>query len=202
MSASTHDTRAHSTARHKPLQNAVSTRPSPDGPNAALREDLELKLCGECSGPRVVHSGPSFRAKTIRLQKVRGSGLPRERGHRQTDLFVEFRSVESLFGPSPLRELRAAISPGGGECFRLKLNRPGGISRPRRYLLHPYYTPHGDRVGNTLLYRGGNVGPGGDCLFPRKRIASRKSDWVTRQKTVHRVSTAPPDGTAKHTSAL
>ena len=77
----------------KPPQNAVGTRPSPDGPNSALREDLELKLCGEFSEPRVVHSGPTFRAKTIRLQKVRGSGLPSERGHRQTDRTISGISV-------------------------------------------------------------------------------------------------------------
>ena len=94
----------------KPPQNAVGTRPSPDGPNSALGEDLELKLCGEFSEPRVVHSGPTLRAKMIRLQKVRGSGLPSERGHRQADPFLEFRPVETLFGLSPLRENPAFVA--------------------------------------------------------------------------------------------
>ena len=124
----------------KPPQNAVGTRPSPGGPNSALREDLELKLCGECSGPRIVHSGPRFRAKTIRLQKVRGSGLPSERGHRQTDRqaepFLEFRSVEPLFGLSPLGEKKGfAVCKSYAHRIALRCTPLHQASLPQRVKL-------------------------------------------------------------------
>ena len=50
-----------------------------------------------------------FQGENDSAQKVRGAGLPSEKGRRQTDPFPEFRSVESLFGLSPLREQRARI---------------------------------------------------------------------------------------------